>query len=67
MVTTRASNATSKAYYENQNTAFDSLKNRADTISKYYQTADALKGSAKQFYDKYGYTDDSSRYAECYL
>lgn len=55
-----ASNATSKAYYENQNTAFDSLKNRADTISKYYQTADALKGSAKQFYDKYGYTDDSS-------
>lgn len=55
-----ASNATSKAYYENQNTTFDSLKNRADTISKYYQTADALKGSAKQFYDKYGYTDDSS-------
>lgn len=55
-----ASNATSKAYYENQNTAFDSLKNRADTISKYYQTADTLKGSAKQFYDKYGYTDDSS-------
>lgn len=55
-----ASNATSKAYYKNQNTAFDSLKNRADTISKYYQTADALKGSAKQFYDKYGYTDDSS-------
>lgn len=55
-----ASNATSKAYYENQNTTFDSLKNRADTISKYYQTADALKGSVKQFYDKYGYTDDSS-------
>lgn len=55
-----ASNATSKAYYENQNKTFDSLKNRADTISKYYQTADALKGSAKQFYDKYGYTDDSS-------
>ena len=55
-----ASNATSKAYYENQNTAFDSLKNRADTISKYYQTADTLKGSAEQFYDKYGYTDDSS-------
>lgn len=55
-----ASDATSKAYYENQNTAFDSLKNRAETISKYYQTADALKGSAKQFYDKYGYTDDSS-------
>ena len=55
-----ASNATSKAYYENQNTAFDSLKNRADTISKYYQTADTLKSSAKQFYDKYGYTDDSS-------
>lgn len=55
-----ASNATSKAYYENQNTAFDSLKNRADTISKYYQTADSLKGSAKQFYDKYGYTDESS-------
>lgn len=55
-----ASNATSKAYYENQNTTFDSLKSRADTISKYYQTADALKGSAKQFYDKYGYTDDSS-------
>lgn len=55
-----ASNATSKAYYENQNTAFDSLKSRADTISKYYQTADTLKGSAEQFYDKYGYTDDSS-------
>lgn len=55
-----ASNATSKAYYENQMLYFDSLKNRADTISKYYQTADALKGSAKQFYDKYGYTDDSS-------
>lgn len=79
-----ASDATSKAYYESQNTTFDSMKNRLDRIAGYYQpnatvkgdaydlyngtykasisndSADTLKASAKQFYDKYGYTDDSS-------